>query len=95
MWSPGEATWSMTPAHRKARPTRQRQGFRLSRDSLLFLAGLAGVAHETLIANVERPTLLLLFAAMIGLPAFLRHDEKKNEKGPPPDPDDTKTGNQT
>jgi hypothetical protein len=75
----------MIPAHRKTKPDRHRRQIRLSRDSLLFLAGLAGVAHETLIANVERPTLLLLFAAMIGLPAFLRHDEQKQKKDPPPD----------
>lgn len=31
-----------------------------------------GVAYETLGEGAERPTLLLLFAAMMGLPAFLR-----------------------
>lgn len=52
------------------------------RDVLLFTGGLAGVAHETLISAVERPTLLILFAAMMGLPAFLRNDErKKNGQG--------------
>lgn len=50
----------------------------LIRDITLFLGGLAGVAHETLISHVERPTLLLLFAAMLGLPAFLRGDEKND-----------------
>ncbi len=50
--------------------------FLVIRNAVLFLAGLAGVAHETLIAASERPTLLLLFAAMIGLPAFLVKDEK-------------------
>lgn len=74
----------MSPAHRKMRPTRSRRRIRLSRDSILFLMGLLGVGHETLIANVERPTLILLFAAMVGLPAFLRHDEAK-KKEPPPD----------
>lgn len=49
---------------------------RWSRDSVLFVVGLAGVLHETLISQAERPTLLLLFAAMVGLPAFLRGDEK-------------------
>lgn len=52
----------------------------LARDIALFVAGLAGVAHETLAAHAERPTLLLLFAAMLGLPAFLRADEKRNGK---------------
>lgn len=54
---------------------------RIGRDSVLFSAGLAGVFHETVIAEAERPTLLLLFATMIGLPAFLRADERKSENG--------------
>jgi hypothetical protein len=45
------------------------------RDVLLFFAGLGGVAHELLLTNSERPTLLLLFGAMMGLPLFLRADE--------------------
>lgn len=48
------------------------------RDVSLFLGGLVGVGHETLLAKAERPTLLILFAAMMGLPAFLRTSE------PPP-----------
>jgi hypothetical protein len=54
-------------------------GIRISRDTLLFLGGLAGAAHETLAAATERPTLLILFAGMMGLPAFLRADERKQE----------------
>lgn len=42
------------------------------RDVLLFVGGLAGVIHETALTQSERPTLLILFAAMMGLPAFLR-----------------------
>jgi hypothetical protein len=40
------------------------------RDVLLFLVGAAGVFHETVIENAERPQLLILFAACLGLPAF-------------------------
>lgn len=46
------------------------------RDVVLFLGGLGGVAHETLVAEVSDPQLLILFAAMMGLPAFLRGDER-------------------
>lgn len=46
----------------------------VARDILLFLGGLAGVAHETLLQNSDRPTLLILFAAMMGLPAFLQSE---------------------
>jgi hypothetical protein len=50
------------------------------RDIVLFFGGLAGVFHETVLASAERPTLLILFAAMMGLPAFLRTDEKDKGK---------------
>jgi hypothetical protein len=50
------------------------------RDVLLFLVGLGGVAHETLLTQAERPTLLILFAAMMGLPAFLRPSGDDEEK---------------
>lgn len=42
------------------------------RDAILFVVGLGGVLHETVLTQAERPTLLILFAAMMGLPAFLR-----------------------
>lgn len=45
-----------------------------TRDILLFFVGMAGVAHEVVLTNTERPTLLILFAAMMGLPAVLRQD---------------------
>ena len=51
-----------------------------ARDILLFSGGMAGVFHETVVSQTERPTLLLMFAAMMGLPAFLRADEKKEER---------------
>lgn len=48
------------------------------RNITLFTAGLLGVAHETVLHPLgERPTLLVLFAAMMGLPLALHHDEKK------------------
>lgn len=53
---------------------------RVTRDSILFVCGLAGIAYETLVANVDRPTLLVLFGAMVGLPAFLRTDENRKAK---------------
>lgn len=47
------------------------------RDILLFTGGLAGVFHETALTTGERPSLLLLFGAMMGLPAIRRWDEKR------------------
>lgn len=51
-----------------------------TRNTLLFLGGLAGVFHETVLTASERPTLLILFAAMMGLPAFLGVAKDKDEK---------------
>lgn len=46
--------------------------FRLSRDIVLFTVGLLGVVHEMIFTPGERPSLLILFAAMMGLPLVLR-----------------------
>lgn len=49
----------------------------ITRDGVLFVIGILGIAHETLISGAgERPTLLLLFGAMVGLPLFLRADDR-------------------
>lgn len=42
-----------------------------NKNTALFLGGLGGVIHETVWVHSDRPTLLILFAAMMGLPAFL------------------------
>lgn len=47
------------------------RAWRISRDITLFVGGLAGVAHEVVITQGERPFLLTLFAAMMGLPLVL------------------------
>jgi hypothetical protein len=54
-----------------ARPT-----FVQVRTAALFMGGLLGVAYVTLTSQADRPTLLILFAAMMGLPLFLRADDK-------------------
>lgn len=53
---------------------------RLSRDTVLFVAGLGGIGYETIFQHGDRPTLLILFGAMVGLPAFLRTDELRQGK---------------
>lgn len=61
------------------RPRTVNDWYAATRDIILFLGGLAGVMHETIRSTSERPTLLLLFAAMMGLPAFLRSDEARKK----------------
>jgi hypothetical protein len=53
------------------------------RDIILFFSGLLGVAYEAATHHAERPTLLLLYAGMMGLPAFLRQDSKNGKNGRP------------
>jgi len=51
---------------------------KLTRDSVIFGIGIAGIVNEAFIRSGEpRAQLLILFASMCGLPAFLRFDEKK------------------
>ena len=49
---------------------------RLSRDTILFVSGLLGIGYETIFQHAERPTLLILFGSMAGLPTFLHQDER-------------------
>lgn len=56
------------------------------RTAALFAGGMLGVAYVTLIDSTDRPTLLILFGAMMGLPLFLRQDEKNAVAPPPPPP---------
>lgn len=73
-----------------AQSTKRRFRFpKIGRDTLLFIGGMAGIFHETVIQETERSALLVLFATMIGLPAFLRSDEKDAEVAPPAPADRT------
>jgi hypothetical protein len=49
------------------------------RDTLLFAVGLIGVIHETFFTpGWDRPALLSLYAAMMGLAVVLRNGGKKS-----------------
>lgn len=50
---------------------------KITRDMVLCAAGLLGIAHQALVEHVDRPSLLMVYAGMIGLPAFLRLDERR------------------
>jgi hypothetical protein len=51
------------------------------RDTILFVVGVAGVVYETLAEQVDRPYLLAAFLGMVGLPVFIRKDERDDDKG--------------
>jgi hypothetical protein len=58
------------------------------RDIILFFGGLAGIAYQLVAAKVVEPTLTVVFAAMMGLPAALWGDHKRKDddgKGGPSD----------
>lgn len=52
---------------------------RVTRDTALFLTGLGLTIREAFFEDAERPYLLMIFAGMMGLPVFLRRDEKTAE----------------
>jgi hypothetical protein len=58
----------------------------VARDIILFVGGFAGVLHETLLVHVDRPTLLILFAAMMGMPAFFHPVQQQGSPAPPDKP---------
>lgn len=58
---------------------RKRQS-RITRDLILFVGGFAGIVYETLVERADRPALLAVFAGMLGLPLYLRRDEKRDDK---------------
>jgi hypothetical protein len=51
----------------------------LTWNNVLRLVGLLGLAHETLVNNVDRPTLLVVFATMIGLPSFWQNQQREEK----------------
>jgi hypothetical protein len=59
------------------------------RSITLFVVGLVGIGYEVVIDHADRPTILILLGAMVGLPAFLRTDEKRRPDTPPSRDGDT------
>lgn len=59
--------------------TRARWWTKISRDLVLFAVGLGLTINEALRAGPERPSLLVLYAGMMGLPAILRFDEQRRK----------------
>lgn len=50
------------------------------RDLILFFGGFIGVAYEAVFTQADRPYLLVVFAAMMGLPTFLQSTGNGGEK---------------
>lgn len=58
----------------------RRRRVRLTRDTTLFIAGLVIILNEALVrSGPPRSELLTVGAVMVGLPAFLRADERRSE----------------
>lgn len=56
---------------------------RITRDTVLFTGGLLLTVNEAVLREgAERPTLIILFAGMMGLPVVIRADEARKQ---PPD----------
>lgn len=59
--------------------TRTRWWSKITRDVVLLAAGLGLTINEALRAGPERPSLLVLYAGMMGLPAVMRFDELRRK----------------
>lgn len=64
---------------------------KITRDTILFTAGLLGVLYQTVVEHIDRPVLLALFGTMMGLPVFLGRDEKKAAPKEPATPESPET----
>lgn len=53
----------------------QRRRLRISRDSIIFTAGLAGFIYQITNNGIERPTYMIACLFMMGVPAFLKMDD--------------------
>lgn len=53
---------------------------RIARDVILFVLGVLGIVHETIVIEQERPFLLVLFASMVGLTGIIRGIELDVQK---------------
>jgi hypothetical protein len=51
------------------------------RSTVLFVVGIVGIIYEVVFDKLERPTVLILLAAMVGLPALLSVDERRRNGG--------------
>lgn len=51
----------------------------LVRDILLFIGGMFGIAYQLVKADVVEPSLTVVFAAMMGLPAAFWGDSKRRD----------------
>jgi uncharacterized membrane protein YobD (UPF0266 family) len=53
----------------------------ITRDGVLFVGGLMGMIYETVFHDGDtRSALIVVFAGMMGLPAFLRSDDIAHKK---------------
>ncbi len=58
----------------------------LNRSTAMFLLGAGGFIYELTRSGAERPLILALIGALMGLPFFLNTDLKRQP--PPPEDDD-------
>lgn len=52
---------------------------KVTRDIAIFILGGVAFVHELTSSTTERPQILIMSAAMMGLPLIIRGDEKRGE----------------
>lgn len=67
---------------KEQREERKRFWEKITRDLVMFGTGLLLVIHESVLrSGPERPTLLLLYAGMMGLPTVIWADQLRRRTG--------------
>lgn len=78
----------MSHRHAGPRPPRQRRSIdtatlqilsKIFRDLVIFILGAYGFYYELTRMGPERPQILIMSAAMMGLPLIIRGDERRQE----------------
>lgn len=70
----------MPPNKSRQRKETQRGLLEVSWPWIIRFAGLGIALYETLATNIDRPSLLVLAAAMIGLPEFINIGRKDSHR---------------
>lgn len=56
-------------------------GFKSVKDIVMVVVGVAGLAYETLVPDVTRPTMIAVFVGLIGYP-FVSREARKDDDAP-------------
>lgn len=57
--------------------------YKVRKSDVMFITGLIFAVHEVFVSSVERPSLLIFIAGLLGFPVWVRYDQAKRANGKP------------